>query len=97
MADEKRPIWYEPHPVSAERKRELRAKGYRIVDAVYRPPEAKAPAASAQPAEPPDATATVAATSADGGTHDFAGDETGAREDLAGSPAEYGRRRKGGR
>ena len=30
-------IWYEPHPVSAERKAELRAEGYRIIDAVFAP------------------------------------------------------------
>lgn len=30
-------IWYEPHPVSAERKAELRAQGYRIVDAIFAP------------------------------------------------------------
>lgn len=28
---------YEPHPVSPERKAELRAAGYRIVDAVFAP------------------------------------------------------------
>ena len=37
-------VWYEPHPVSAERKAELRAKGFRIIDQRfmphdYRPPE----------------------------------------------------------
>lgn len=31
------PIWYEPHPVSSERKAELRAQGYRIVDAAFAP------------------------------------------------------------
>ena len=30
-------IWYEPHPVSPERKAELRAKGYRIIDAAFKP------------------------------------------------------------
>lgn len=35
-------IAYEPHPVSPERKRELNAKGFRIVDAVFAPPGAKA-------------------------------------------------------
>lgn len=30
-------IIYEPHPVSPERKAELRAKGYQIVDAAYAP------------------------------------------------------------
>lgn len=41
-------IYYEPHPVSAERKAELRGKGYRIVDARFAPkgwqdPEAPKP------------------------------------------------------
>lgn len=30
-------IWYEPHPVSPERKRELVAQGFRIIDARYQP------------------------------------------------------------
>lgn len=30
-------VWYEPHPVSPERKRELKEMGYRIVDAIYAP------------------------------------------------------------
>ena len=30
-------IWYEPHPVTAERKAELRAQGFRILDAVFQP------------------------------------------------------------
>lgn len=33
----KNQIWYEPHPVSPERKAELRAKGFKILDAVFRP------------------------------------------------------------
>lgn len=33
-----RPIVYEPHPVSSERKAELLAEGFRIVDAKYKPP-----------------------------------------------------------
>lgn len=36
-------IYYEPHPVSPERKAELRAKGFRIVDAAYAPADWKAP------------------------------------------------------
>lgn len=32
-----RPIIYEPHPVSPERKAELRAKGYKIIDARFAP------------------------------------------------------------
>lgn len=30
-------IIYEPHPVSPERKAELRAKGLRIVDVIFKP------------------------------------------------------------
>ena len=30
-------IWYEPHPVSAERKAELRSQGYKIIDAAFMP------------------------------------------------------------
>lgn len=33
-------IHYEPHPVSPERKAELRAMGFKIIDAVFAPPEA---------------------------------------------------------
>lgn len=32
-------IAYEPHPVSAERKAELRAAGYTIIDEIYKPAE----------------------------------------------------------
>lgn len=32
-------IIYEPHPVSAERKAELRGQGYKILDAVFKPEE----------------------------------------------------------
>lgn len=31
------PIWYEPHPVTPERKAELRACGVRILDAQFMP------------------------------------------------------------
>ena len=30
-------IWYEPHPVTPERKAELRAKGFTILDAAFMP------------------------------------------------------------
>jgi hypothetical protein len=30
-------IIYEPHPVTPERKAELRARGYKILDAVFSP------------------------------------------------------------
>lgn len=33
-----RPIWYEPHPVTPERKAELREQGFQILDAVFAPP-----------------------------------------------------------
>lgn len=33
-------IAYEPHPVSAERKAELRAAGYTIIDEIYKPADA---------------------------------------------------------
>lgn len=36
MAEQK-PIWYEPHPVTPERKAELRAKGFAIVDSQFMP------------------------------------------------------------
>lgn len=32
-----RPIWYEPHPVSAKRKAEIIGNGYRILDAKFMP------------------------------------------------------------
>jgi hypothetical protein len=36
-------IAYEPHPVSPERKAELRAAGFKIIDARFAPPDADAP------------------------------------------------------
>ena len=39
-------IKYEPHPVSAERKAELRAAGYKIRDAAYAPAGAVVEAAA---------------------------------------------------
>lgn len=36
----KREVIYEPHPVSAERKAELIAAGYKIRDAIYAPADA---------------------------------------------------------
>lgn len=39
-----RPIHYEPHPVSLERKAELRAQGLAIIDAKFAPPAARHPA-----------------------------------------------------
>lgn len=30
-------IWYEPHPVTPERKAELRQRGFQIIDAIFMP------------------------------------------------------------
>ena len=35
-------IVYEPHPVTPERKAELRAKGLKIIDAIFKPQETAA-------------------------------------------------------
>ena len=35
-------IHYEPHPVSPERKAELRAQGFKIIDAAFAPADWKA-------------------------------------------------------
>lgn len=40
MATKERPIAYEPHPVTPERKKELIDKGYQILDAKFKPREA---------------------------------------------------------
>jgi hypothetical protein len=51
---------YEPHPVSPARKKELRAQGYRIVDAAFAPRDARPAPASVQqpnPLPPPPAPA----------------------------------------
>ena len=47
-------IIYEPHPVTAERKKELIAKGYKIIDAIFAPddyahPEQKPDTAKKRP------------------------------------------------
>lgn len=34
-------VIYEPHPVTPERKAELRAQGYQIVDARFKPADAE--------------------------------------------------------
>ena len=44
-----RPIAYEPHPVSPERKAELVAQGYRIVDASFAPADAVVERPKAEP------------------------------------------------
>ena len=35
-----RPVFYEPHPITPERKAELIAQGYRIMDAKFAPTDA---------------------------------------------------------
>lgn len=35
MQDKK--VWYEPHPVTPERKAELRERGFQIIDAIFMP------------------------------------------------------------
>lgn len=45
-------IIYEPHPVSPERKAELRAAGFKIIDARFAPADAIAPADGAQDDRP---------------------------------------------
>lgn len=42
-----RPIWYEPTPVAPERKAELRAAGYQVMDLWQAPPGWKPPVADA--------------------------------------------------
>lgn len=37
MSDKTQATFYEPHPVSIERKALLRGAGYRIIDAVFQP------------------------------------------------------------
>lgn len=55
MSTKDKPIHYEPHPVSPERKAELIAKGVRIVDAIFdpnpKPAKADKPAQQAQAAK----------------------------------------------
>ena len=50
-------IIYEPHPVSPERKAELRAQGFKIIDAVFAPADAEAakPSRKRKAATPADA------------------------------------------
>lgn len=44
MSTKDRPVFYEPHPVTAERKAELRAAGVQIVDSVFKPADYENPA-----------------------------------------------------
>jgi hypothetical protein len=50
--EQQKQIWYEPHPVTPERKKALLAAHYKIVDARYAPPGWVRPGAPA-PAEAP--------------------------------------------
>lgn len=45
-------VIYEPHPVSMERKAELHAQGYRIIDARFAPADAKPEPVAAPEPEP---------------------------------------------
>jgi len=36
-----KPVIYEPHPVSEERKAELRGLGYKIIDVKFKPADAE--------------------------------------------------------
>lgn len=64
MIDE-RPVCYEPHPVTKERKAELLAEGWRILDAAFKP--AEEPAQKLEPTAEPQvkASATKAAKKSD--------------------------------
>ena len=46
-------IYYEPHPVTPERKAELRGRGFIIVDAAFAPADWKAPDAIQAETETP--------------------------------------------
>ena len=48
----KQKIAYEPHPVSAERKAELRAAGFTILDEIYKPAEDAAVDPDEKPTDP---------------------------------------------
>jgi hypothetical protein len=52
MGTRQRPVCYEPHPVSRERKAELRALGFNIVDAKFAPPAEKKSATRTQRKQP---------------------------------------------
>jgi len=45
-------IHYEPHPVSPERKAELRAQGFKIIDARFKPAKSKQEQESKQDEKP---------------------------------------------
>ena len=92
----KRPIHYEQHPVSRERKAALIAQGYRIVDAKFAPPGAAAE--TAPPAD--DAFVEVGATRFSDGHPQTDEGLAAAREALAETPkprGKPGRKPKAGR
>ena len=48
-------VWYEPHPVTPERKAELIAEGYKILDITFKPegePEPEEPEGDPKATEP---------------------------------------------
>jgi hypothetical protein len=49
MADAK--IIYEPHPVSPERKAELAGQGFKIIDEIFAPADAKPAPVAEKPAK----------------------------------------------
>lgn len=61
-----RPIHYEPHPVTRERKAEIMAQGFRILDAKFRPKDYAEPAAEeVQPVADEDTEASEAPSQSD--------------------------------
>lgn len=58
-------IWYEPMPITRERKQELRAQGYRILDAAFAPIDWRPPGA-----EPVVETAPIVVETATDGPSD---------------------------
>lgn len=54
MAKAEQKIKYEPHPVSAKRKKELRAKGFKIIDARFDPVRKDEPVEAPVPQSPED-------------------------------------------
>jgi hypothetical protein len=58
MADAK--IIYEPHPISPERKAELVGQGFKIMDAIFAPEDAKPAPVADKPAAAPKAAAKKA-------------------------------------
>jgi hypothetical protein len=77
--ESQREIWYEPHPVTPERKKALLAAHYKIVDARYAPPGWVRPDAPA-PAEAPlgfmgtDASASVVAPAPSPASYTYSSD-----------------------